>query len=153
LSPAAAAHAAETAAYAQTIRKLGLWFVLFAAMNAGLGTAGLIHGLLDHGAFSATIEPWPHPPMLEWTYTGGIAWLLLSLRMLLALMGGAALRVQAPWGRRLATVSAAVAVTQFPIGLLFGIYALVRLMGPRNAARYAAITGPVHEQNRKLQPH
>ena len=139
--------------YAHTIRKLGLWFVLFAAMNAGLGTAGLIHGLLDHGNFAATIEPWPHPPMLQWTYIGNFAWFLLITRGLLALLGGAALRVQAPLGRHLAAVAAAVAVTEFPIGLLLGAYALVRLIGPRNAAMYASITGLVNAQNRKLQPH
>lgn len=91
--------------------------------------------------------------MLAWTYAGSLAWFLLALRALLALLGGAALRVQAPWGRRLAALAAVLAVTQFPIGLLFGTYALVRLIGPRNAAAYAAITGSAHEQTRKLQPH
>jgi hypothetical protein len=139
--------------YAQTIRRLGLWFVLFAALNAGLGAAGLVNGLLQHGHFTNVPEPWPHPPFMDWTYAGSLAWFLLFLRVLLALLGGAALRVQAPWGRRLAALAAAMAVTQFPIGLMFGAYALVRLMGPRNAALYAAITGSAKEHNRKLQPH
>jgi len=53
----AAAQAAETAVYAQTVRKLGLWFVLFATLNAGLGAAVLVNGLMDHGHFAGPIEP------------------------------------------------------------------------------------------------
>lgn len=150
-SPAAAAHTADVAAYAAMVRKLGLWFVLFAVFNAVLGVAGLINGLVVHRMPAGPFEPWPHPPLLAWTYNGIAAWLLLALRFVLAVTGGAALRIQAPWARRIATVAAAIAVTEFPIGLLFGAYALVRLMGRRNARLYAAITGG-RQKPRRLQP-
>lgn len=139
-SPAAAAHTADVAAYAITVRKLGLWFVVFAIFNAGLGAAGLAKGFIAH-TMPWPFEPWPHPLLLGWTYTGMTAWILLGSRAVLALAAGAALRMQAPWARRIATLAAGIAVTEFPIGLLFGAYALVRLMGRRNASLYAAMTG------------
>lgn len=150
-TPSVAAHAADVAAYAAMVRKLGLWLVLFAIFNAGLGAAGLINGFVAHRMPAGPFEPWPHPPLLAWTYIGIAAWVLLALRFVMAILGGAALRVQAPWGRRIATVAAALALTEFPIGLLFGAYALVRLMGRRNTGLYAAITGG-RQKPRSLQP-
>lgn len=141
LSQAEQAIAARTAVYVTTIRKLGLWFLLFAALNAGLGIAGIVTGMATHPHVFKPFEPWPHPLLLEWTYLGASAWILLTLRVLLALVAGAALRVHAPVGRRLASAGAAIAVTQFPIGLLFGTYALVRLVGRANETMYAAAIG------------
>ena len=133
VTPAQASQAAEIYAFERTMRRLRQYWFLFACLNVALGAAGLVMvetGLSPH---IGPWEPWPHPPYLQWTYIGGSAWTLLIFRVALAAGASIGLRDRTDWGRPATVLAAAVAITQFPIGLMLGAFTLVKFVGKRNA--------------------
>ena len=131
--------AAELYVFARTIRKLARYWFLFACLNVALGVAGLVMVQLGLSQHAGPWEPWPHPPLLEWTYLGGSAWVLLIARVALAAGASMALRDHADYARPITMVAAFVGMTQFPIGLLLGAFTLVKLIGKHSAALYARL--------------
>ena len=132
----ASAEAAELFQYGRTVRKLRQYWFLFACLNVALGVAGLIMVQTGLSHQAGPWEPWPHPPLLEWTFLGGSAWTLLVLRVALAAAASLGLRDHTDWARPATVLAAMVAITQFPIGLLLGAYTLVKVLGKRNAVLF-----------------
>ncbi|HET6208630.1 MAG TPA: hypothetical protein VFD98_17565 [Terracidiphilus sp.] len=132
--------AAQEFEFARTVRQLTKYWFLFACLNVGLGVAGLIMAQLGLIASVGPWEPWPHPPLLEWTYLGGSAWALLIIRVALAVTASMALRDHAGCGRQVTLAAAVVAMTQFPIGLVLGAFTLAKLAGKRTAVFYARLS-------------
>ena len=129
--------AAEVFAFGRSIRKLKQYWFLFACLNVALGVTGLVMVQTGLSQQAGPWEPWPHPPLLEWTYLGGAAWTLLMLRVALAAAASLGLRNHTDWARAVTAVAAIVAMTQFPIGLMLGAFTLVKLLGKRNAELFA----------------
>ncbi len=123
-------------AFRQILRRLRQYWFLFACLNVALGVAGLVMVLTGWSHHVGPWEPWPHPPLLEWTYLGASAWTWLILRVALAAAASIGLRDRAKWARLVTGMAAVVAFTQFPIGLVLGAYTLVRVLGTRNAALF-----------------
>ena len=121
----------------RTLRRLSRFHLYFAGLNAALGLAGVGMMMLGIAKTAGPWEPWPHPPMLAWTWIGAAAWSFLLLRVILSLCAWQALKEHAECGRPVALVAGVVAFTQFPIGLILGAYTLARLSGKRNAGLYA----------------
>jgi hypothetical protein len=118
---------------AQSLRRLSRYWLLFAGLNLALGTAGLVMLQMGLTSHAGPYEPWPHPPLLAWTYLGASAWMLLIARVVMAGAAGMALRDGVDCARPVAMVAAVVALTQFPIGLMLGAYTLAKLAGKQNA--------------------
>lgn len=131
-----AGEAAAIFAFGQTMRRLRQFWFLFACLNVALGVAGLVMVQTGWSHEVGPWEPWPHPPMLEWTYLGGSAWTWLVLRIALAAAASIGLRDRTEWARLVTGIAAIAAFTQFPIGLALGAYTLVRVLGTRNAALF-----------------
>lgn len=131
--------AAEMYAFARTIRNLRRYWFLFACLNVALGVTGMILVQTGLSHQVGPWEPWPHPPMLEWTYVGGSAWSLLIVRVALAAAASIGLRDHTDWARFVTGLAAVMAITQFPIGLVLGAYTLVKLLGKRNAALFGQL--------------
>ena len=140
-APGQAGEAAAIFAFAQIIRRLCQYWFLFACLNVVLCAAGLVFVLVGWSHQAGPWEPWPHPPMLEWTYLGGSAWALFIVRVALASAATIGLRDRAAWARLVTGVAAVIAFTQFPIGLVLGAYTLVRVLGRRNAALFKKFAG------------
>ena len=130
--PGAVNEAAAAYVFQRTLRRLQLYWFLFACLNVALGVAGLV--MVQFGVLHrpGPWEPWPHPPLLEWTYIGGSAWGLLIARVALAAAASIALRDRIKWARLVTGMAAVMAFTQFPIGLMLGAFTLVKVMGPGN---------------------
>jgi len=114
------------------VRRLQQSWFLFACLNVALAVAGLM--MVQFGVLNrpGPWEPWPHPPLLQWTYVGGLAWGLLIVRVALAAAASIALRDRTNWARLATGMAAVMAFTQFPIGLMLGAFTLVKVMGPGN---------------------
>lgn len=128
--------AAETAAlyqFGRTIRRLRRFWFWFAGLNVALGALGLILVQFGLSRQAGPWEPWPHPPLIDWTFAGGSGWTLLIVRTILALAAANGLRNRTDWARLVTGMAAIIAMTQFPFGLLLGAYTLVKLLGKRNA--------------------
>jgi hypothetical protein len=129
--------ALEENGFLRTLRRLSRFHLYFAGLNAALGLTGLAMMLLGNTRTMGPWEPWPHPPMLEWTYIGAAAWSFVILRAVLSLFAWHALKVHAECGRPVAMVAGVLAFTQFPIGLILGAWTLAKLTGKRSAGLYA----------------
>lgn len=131
--------AGELDRMARVVSRLSLYYLLFAGLNVVLGAMGILTMRLGWSATTGPWEPWPHPPLMEWTYMGAEAWILLAIRTAIALAAWNGLRTRAANGRGMAVAAGAAAFTQFPIGLMLGGYTLVSLMGKRAATIYARL--------------
>lgn len=117
--------------------RLSFFWYLFAAPNVGLGLTGLIMGQIGAGGPTVPFEPWPHPPLFNWTMAGGVVWMLGASRAVLSVLAGWGPRARTDWSRPMALVAGAVAITQFPMGLILGAYTIAVLIGKHHAALYA----------------
>jgi hypothetical protein len=122
--------------FRRTIHRLAWYWMFFAALNVALGVCGLFFVQTELTRQAGPWEPWPHPPLLEWTFIGNLAWILLGARIVLAVLAGIGMLNQADWGRPTAILAAIAAVTQFPIGLVLGAFTLVKLSGRDRAQNY-----------------
>lgn len=136
-NPLTASEAAALYQFGRTIRRLQQFWFLFAGLNVALGLAGLIMVQMGLSHQAGPWEPWPHPPLVDWTFLGGSGWALLITRVVFAVAAGLGLRDRADWARVVTGSAAIVAMTQFPVGLLLGAYTLVKLLGKRNAELFA----------------
>jgi hypothetical protein len=132
--------AAALYTYERTVRSLRRYWFLFACLNVALGVTGLFIVQMGWSHQAGPWEPWPHPPYLEWTYIGGMAWTLLIVRVALAAAASLGLRDHSDWARLVTGLAAVMAMTQFPIGLLLGAFTLVKITGKRNRELFAKIT-------------
>lgn len=135
--PGTAGEAAALYQFGRTIRRLRHFWFLFACLNVALGVAGLIMVQIGLSHQAGPWEPWPHPPLIDWTFLGGSGWALLMTRIVFAAAASIGLRDRADWARLVTGMAAIVAMTQFPVGLLLGAYTLVKLLGKRNAELFA----------------
>jgi hypothetical protein len=129
--------AAEQRRFDRTLRRLGQYWLIFAALSLALGVAGFFLGPTGSNGHSVPYEPWPHPPIWNWTMGGDVVWILLASRVVLALMAAWGLRQRCEWCRPVAMLAGAAAVTQFPIGLVLGSITIAVLIGKHRAALYA----------------
>jgi len=134
--PRPTGEALELFRFGRTVRRLQQYWFLFACLNVALGVAGVIMEQTGLSHQAGPWEPWPHPPLLEWTFLGGSAWTLLILRVALAAAASIGLRDHTEWARPATVLAAMVAIIQFPVGLLVGAYTLVKVLGKHNAALF-----------------
>lgn len=65
-------------------------------------------------------EPRPHPPVWNPIMAGSVVWMLVASRAVLSVIAGWGLKARTDWSRPMAFVAGAIAITQFPIGLILG---------------------------------
>jgi len=138
--PGTSGEAAELFRFDRTVRRLRQYWFWFACLNVALGVAGLVMVQMGLSHQFGPWEPWPHPPLLQWTFLGGSAWTLLIMRVALAAAAGIGLRDHTEWARPATVLAAMVAITQFPMGLLLGAYTLVKVLGKHNAALFERLS-------------
>lgn len=131
-----AADAAERNRFDRLVRRLGQYWLIFAALNFVLGAAGFFLGPMGGAAHARPYEPWPHPLVWNWTLAAGVVWILLASRVVLSIVAAWGLSERFNWSRPVAIFAGAVAITQFPIGLVLGAYTIAMLLGKRRAALY-----------------
>lgn len=132
-----AAGFAEQFRFDRNIRRLSGYWLIFAALSFALGVVGFFMAPFAAATHSAPYEPWPHPFLWNWTMLPGVVWILLAARVVLALVAAWGLKERFNWSRPAAMLAGAVAITQFPIGLVLGAYTIAVLMGKHRAAMYA----------------
>lgn len=132
-----AVHAAEQTRFDRILGRLSQYWLIFAALSVALGVAGFFIGPAGAYAHAVPYEPWPHPPIWNWTMAAGVVWILLASRVVLALLAAVGLRRRCAWCRPVALLAGAAAITQFPIGLVLGAYTIAVLIGKHRAALYA----------------
>ncbi len=120
----------------RSILRLSRFWYLFAALNLALAAAGWIMFDRHLAAIFGPWEPWPHPPGWSWTMDPGVVWTLFFSRVVVSLLAGWGLREHTEWGRPVALLAAAIALLQFPIGVVLGIYAFGVLFGKQHSALY-----------------
>jgi hypothetical protein len=131
-----AAQIQEQQQFDQSILRLSRFWYLFAALNIVLGLAGWAMFDLHITNFAGPWEPWPHPPGWDWTLQASVTWTLFFSRVVASLLAGWGLREHTEWGRPVALLAAAVALLQFPIGVVLGIYTFALLVGRQHSALY-----------------
>ena len=136
MPPGRAGEAAAMYAFGRSMRVLQRYWFLFACLNVALGVFGLLMVQAGFSHQAGPWEPWPHPPLFQWTFLGLSAWTLLIVRIVLAGAASLGLRYRSDWARPVSVLAADVALTQFPMGLLLGTYTLVRVLGKRNAGMF-----------------
>jgi len=118
----------------RTIRRLGRFWYLFAALSFGLGAAGLFMVMTGLTTTVGPWEPWPRPPAWNLTFIGSAAWMIVIVRVLLSLAAGWGLSHRTDWARPVAIGAGAFALLQFPIGAVLGVYTLLVLLVRRGRA-------------------
>jgi hypothetical protein len=136
---AKSAEAVEYAKFERAVRQLSRFWYLFAGLSVILGAIGLFAIQTELTTHTGPWEPWPHPYIWNWTLFGSAAWMLFATRVALALASGWCLQRQTDWGRPVAIFAGALAFTQFPIGVVLGVYTLSMLLGKRRATLYDRI--------------
>lgn len=132
-----AVNTAEQSRFDRIIHRLSQCWLLFAVLSVALGVTGFFIGPVGANAHPVPYEPWPHPPIWNWTMGGDVVWILLASRVVLALMVAWGLRQRCVWCRPVAMLAGAAAITQFPIGLVLGAYTIAVLIGKHRAGLYA----------------
>ena len=132
-----AAEFLEQVRFNRNILRLSYYWLIFAALGFALGVAGYFIGPMSASAYSGPYEPWPHPPVWNWTLAPGVVWILLALRVILSLLAAWGLKERFGWSRPAAILAGAVAMTQFPVGLILGAYTIAVLIGKHRAEMYA----------------
>lgn len=132
-----AAGVAEQTRFDRTIHRLSQFWFIFAGLSFALAIAGFFIGPAGATAYSVPYEPWPHPPIWNWTMAAGVVWILLVSRVVLALLTGWGLQRRCEWCRAVALVAGVVAISQFPVGLVLGAYTIAVLTGKHRASLYA----------------
>ena len=135
--PSQTAQAIEQSRFDRTILRLSLYWYLFALLNFALFAVGLVLFQTGFAAHAGPYEPWPHPLIWNWTMAGNVVWMLIASRVVLAALAGWGLKARTEWSRPMAIIAGAVAISQFPIGLVLGAYTIAVLFGKHHAALYA----------------
>jgi hypothetical protein len=122
--------------FERAIRRLSRFWYLFAGLSLALGVMGLV--MVQTGLANAVgpWEPWPHPPIWEWTLVGGAGWTQVAIRVVLSAAAGWGLEQHTDWGRPVAIFAGAFSFLQFPIGLVLGAYTLIVLLGRHHGELY-----------------
>jgi hypothetical protein len=128
-------------AYASKVKALSIVWLIYAALSAAWGLAGLVFA---NAFFSGQFGPWmhgpwghgPYPPQMLGPVLMRFAWLAVVARAGLALVAGWGLYEHAQWGRIVAIVAAVLCLLKFPLGTALGIWTLVLLIGYRNTTLY-----------------
>lgn len=117
----------------RAIRMLARFWFLFAVLSFALGAVGLFMVMTGQTTAAGPWEPWPHPPIWNWTFIGQAAWMIVIIRVVLSLAAGWGLSHRSDWALPVAVSAAIFAVLQFPIGAVLGLYTLIVLL--RGGAR------------------
>lgn len=128
---------AEQIRFDRNIQRLSRYWLVFAAFNLALWVAGFFMAPFAAAAHLMPYEPWPHPFLWNWTLAPGVVWILLGSRVALSLLTAWGLIGRYGWSRPAAIFAGAVAITQFPVGLVLGAYTIAVLIGRQRAAMYA----------------
>jgi hypothetical protein len=134
--PSLAASGDPHIGFERVIRNLSRFWYLFAGLNLVLGLTGLFLVQTGLASTPGPWEPWPHPPLWEWTLVGGAAWTLVITRVVLSAAVGWGLQNHTDWGRPVAIASGIFSLLQFPIGLVLGTYTLAVLIGKHHGELY-----------------
>jgi hypothetical protein len=127
--------------YANRVKTLGVFWLVYAGLSLLLGFMGLAfaHVILNHHLGGWDNGPWNHGPFGP-DFFGPVllrfAGVMLVGRAALAVVAGWGLLERRPWGRLVAIVAAIVSLLKFPFGTALGIWTLVTLMGYRNTTLY-----------------
>jgi hypothetical protein len=127
--------------YAGKVRALGVVWLVYAVVALVTGIIGLAFA---NAFFSGHFGPWmygpwgrgPLPPMWFGPAILRFGWVLLLVRVGLAVAAGIGLLERAQWGRVVAIVAAILCLIKFPFGTAMGIWTLVVLLGYRNSTLY-----------------
>ena len=127
--------------YAGKIRLLGIFWFVYAGLSLLMGLAGLTFAKsFMSGGFGPWMNgPWAHGPMPPMWFGPAfihLIWVMLVLRVGLAVAAGFGLMEHAQWGRLVAIVAAIFSLLKFPFGTALGIWTLVMLLGYRNSTLY-----------------
>jgi hypothetical protein len=128
--------------YASKIKTLGVFWIIYAALNLLLGLAGMafLHAWMNHWGWSH--GPWSGEfPLGSWFGPALVHLALLAaiLRSVLAFAAGWGLIERTQWGRFAALVAAFLSLIKFPFGTALAIFTLVLLLGYRNNALYTQL--------------
>ena len=134
--PTVAPEAPQLSGFDRTVRRLGKFWYLFAGLSAVLATMGLFMVQTGQTGMPGPWEPWPHPPIWAWTLTGSAAWTLTLARFVFAVAAAWGLQNRADWGRVVAFLAGAFALTDFPIGAVLGVYTIAAMIGRRRGELY-----------------
>lgn len=127
----------EQIRFDRNVHRLSYYWLAFAALEFALGAAGFFIAPFTAAAHTLPYEPWPHPLIWNWTLLPGVVWVLLASRVLLSLVAAWGLKERFGWSRTAAILAGALAITQFPVGLVLGAYTIAVLSGKHRAAMYA----------------
>jgi hypothetical protein len=122
--------------FAGKIRALSIVWYIYAGLLAVGGFIGMtfakafLDGHFHNFMFGSMPGPWFGPAILRF------AWLIIVIRVGLALAAAYGLMEHAPWGRVVAIVAAFFSILKFPFGTALAIWTLVMLLGYRNNALY-----------------
>ena len=127
--------------FAAKVRVLGVVWLVYAAVALVTGILALVYAnAILSGHFAPWIYgPWGRNPLLPlWLGTFAIrfGWVILLVRVSLAVLAGFGLLEQTQWGRGVAIAAAIVNIIKFPFGTAMGIWTLVMLLGYRNSTLY-----------------
>jgi hypothetical protein len=126
--------------YASKIKTLGVFWFIYAGVRLVLGFVGMafLHsfwgnnhwGPWNHGPWGTPFGPWFGPAILH------LAWVVIVVRVGLAIAAGWGLMERSQWGRFVALVAAFLNILDFPFGTALAIFTLIMLLGYRNNALY-----------------
>ncbi len=127
--------------YAGKVKVLGVVWLLYACLALATGIVGLFFA---DAFLSGRFGPWMHgpwssgpwPPMWFGPAILHLVWVLLVVRVGLAVAAGLGLLQHSQWGRVVAIVAAFLSLLKFPFGTALGIWTLVMLLGYRNSTLY-----------------
>jgi len=128
--------ALERAHFDRIIRTLGhLWYA-FAALSVTLAIIGLF--MVQTGLMNSAgpWEPWPHPPVWSKILAGSGGWALAFSRIVLGAAAGWGLIHRTDWCRVVAILASAIALTQFPMGAVLGVFTLIMTIGRHRIELY-----------------
>lgn len=126
----------EVQNYAGKIRALAIVWFVYAGLSLLLGFAGMA---FLHNFFMNGFGPWMHgptPPPWFLPFLFHSIWIVLAVRVGLAVVAGWGLMEHTQWGRIVAVIAAFLSLLKFPFGTALGIWTLVMLLGYRNSTLY-----------------
>jgi hypothetical protein len=122
--------------YSAKVRALAVFWFAYAGVSLLLGFAAMtfakamMSGGFGHWMRGPLPPDWMGPAFLH------LIWVVLVLKIALAVVTGWGLMEHTEWGRMVAIVAAILNLIKFPFGTALGIATLVILLGYRNSSLY-----------------
>lgn len=135
-APLAPGFSFQLESYAGKMKALSILWFIYAGLSLLLGIFGLS---VARALFSGHFGPWMNGPSTPFWLGPAIlhfVWIILALRIGLALVAGWGLWVRTEWGRIVAIIAAIFSLLRFPFGTALGVWTLIMLLGSRNSTLY-----------------